>query len=461
MWLEVLSGEDAGRVVEVDRPLVLGRVSGSDLVIRDARASRRHVELTPDDAGLRLRDLNSANGTLVDGQPARELELRGGEEIRIGRVRIAVLADEPPATGAPVAEPAATPPLEPERPSWSVVGRIVESRTQHGRRLTYAALAVAAAAVAAVVLLAIGREASFEDRAARVVRDVAPSTVRIEARSGAGARAGVGTAWVLDRDEGLIVTAAHVVNAGERFFAGRDEARVVGVNPCADLAVLRLPATAGAAELSLDDVAPARQGDTVIAFGFPEDAGGGERPASTRGVISAASTDFSDPAPDVPSYSGAIRMDAALDPGFSGGPLVDLDGRLVGINAAVGGTEGGRTLLAANYAVNAERAAVVLEELRAGRSLGWIGASFGYPTTAELADQGLPPGLWIRGIVPGSAASRAGLRDGDYVAAVDGRPQDGTMSGWCATAGGLRGGGTAELELIRAGERRTATVRVA
>ena len=89
MWLEVLSGEDAGRLVEVDRPLVLGRVKGADLVIRDPRASRRHVELTPGEDGLRLRDLGSANGTLVDGEPAGEVVLRGGEEIRIGAVRIA------------------------------------------------------------------------------------------------------------------------------------------------------------------------------------------------------------------------------------------------------------------------------------------------------------------------------------------------------------------------------------
>ena len=76
MWLEVLSGEDAGRVVEVDRTLVLGRVAGSDLVIRDARASRRHAELTPANGELRLRDLDSANGTLVDGQPAHEVALQ-------------------------------------------------------------------------------------------------------------------------------------------------------------------------------------------------------------------------------------------------------------------------------------------------------------------------------------------------------------------------------------------------
>ena len=72
MWLEVLSGEDAGRVVEVDRPLVLGRVQGADVVIRDARASRRHAELVPEGAGLRLRDLDSVNGTLVGGAPVRE-----------------------------------------------------------------------------------------------------------------------------------------------------------------------------------------------------------------------------------------------------------------------------------------------------------------------------------------------------------------------------------------------------
>jgi S1-C subfamily serine protease len=72
VWLEVLSGEDAGRVVEVDRPLVLGRVTGADLVIRDARASRRHAELAPKDGALWLRDLGSANGTFVDGEPARD-----------------------------------------------------------------------------------------------------------------------------------------------------------------------------------------------------------------------------------------------------------------------------------------------------------------------------------------------------------------------------------------------------
>src|SRR5829696_2913736 len=163
MWLEVLSGEDAGRVVEVDRPLVLGRVQGADLVIRDARASRRHAQLAPEGDGLRLRDLDSVNGTLLDGEPARDVLVNPGQEIRIGAVRIAVLATEPAVTGAAIAEPV-RPGLraDTEGPSWSVIGRIVDARTRRGRRLTYAALTVSAVAGAAVVLLAAGRESSEE-----------------------------------------------------------------------------------------------------------------------------------------------------------------------------------------------------------------------------------------------------------------------------------------------------------
>ena len=247
MWLEVLSGEDAGRVLEVDRPLVLGRVQGADLVIRDARASRRHAELTPVEGALRLLDLGSANGTLVDGEPVREALLHGGEEIRIGAVRIAVLAQEPAVTGAPIAEPVRPEArAQAERPSWSMIGRLVDARARRGRRLTYAALAFAGLAVVAVAALALtGALAggSDEERVADVVREVAPATVQVEARGSAPPN-GLGSAWVLDREDGLLVTAAHVVNSGRRFFvragARETEARVVGAAPCEDLAVLRV-----------------------------------------------------------------------------------------------------------------------------------------------------------------------------------------------------------------------------
>ena len=457
MWLEVLSGEDAGRVVEVDRALVLGRVHGSDLVIRDARASRRHAELTPEGDGLRLRDLGSANGTLVDGEPAHDALLAAGQEIRIGAVRIAVLGSEPAVTGAPIAEPVRPRVhVETEGPSWSAIGRIVDARTRRGRRLAYGAFAVAGVALAALAVLALTGK-SEEQRVAELVRAVAPATVRVEARSG-GIRSGLGSGWVLDRDAGLLVTAAHVINRGERFFVGDEEAKVVGAAPCADLAVLRVAGGLDAGPLALGDP---HQGETVLAFGVPEVAGDDEPASSTRGVVSAAHTRFDDPAADVPAYGDAIRTDTALDPGFSGGPLVDLDGRVVGINAAARTTGADdRPLQGANYAVGAVRAGPVLDELRRGRSTAWIGAMFGYPPARDLAERGMPEGLWIQGVVPGSGAARAGLRDGDYVVAVDGRPVGATLSGWCQAAGGVRSGATAQLQLTAPdGARRTVDVR--
>ncbi len=455
MWLEVLSGEDAGRVVEVDRPLVLGRVQGADVIIRDARASRRHAELAPEDGALRLHDLGSVNGTLVDGEPVQEALLRGGEEIRIGGVRIAVLATEPAVTGAPIAEPVRPGVIvETEGPSWSMIGRIVEARTKRGRRLTYAALAVAAAAVVTVAVVALTRE-SEEERVAAVVRDVSPATVRIEARS-VGTRSGLGSAWRLDDD--LVVTAAHVVNRGQRFFVGDAEAKVVGVAPCDDLAVLRVAGGVPGESLTLGD---AEQGETVLAFGFPETAQDGEPASSTRGVVSAAHTAFRDPASDVPAYRDAIRTDTALDRGFSGGPLVDLDGRVVGINAAARSTGADdQPLQGANYAVAAARARTVLDTLRAGRSIAWTGATLGYPPAADLADRGLPAGLWVQGVVPGSGAAKAGLEDGDYIVAIDGRPVGATLAGWCAAAAGVESGESAELALDAGqGRQRRVTVR--
>jgi putative serine protease PepD len=455
MWLEVLSGEDAGRVVEIDRPLVLGRVQGADLVIRDARASRRHAELVPEGAAVRLHDLDSVNGTLVGGEPVRETLLHGGEEIRIGGVRIAVLATEPAVTGAPIPEPVRPGvTVETEGPSWSMIGRIVEARTKRGRRLTYAALAVAAAAVATVAALALTRE-SEDERVAAVVGAVEPATVRLEARS-LGARSGLGTAWRLDDD--LVVTAAHVVNRGQRFFVGDAEAKVVGVAPCEDLAVLRVDGDVPGESLTLG---AAEQGETVLAFGFPVAAQDGEPASSTRGVVSAAHTALRDPAPDVPAYPDAIRTDTALDPGFSGGPLVDLDGNVVGINAAARSTGAdGQPLQSANYAVAASRAGDVLDTLRGGRSIAWIGAMLGYPSATDLADRGLPQGLWIQGVVPGTGAAAAGLEEGDYVVAIDGRPVGATLAGWCAASAGVESGQTAEVALDAGqGRQRKVTVR--
>jgi len=95
VWLRVLSGADAGRTVEVpgDRPFVLGRVQGCDLVIRDERASRQHAELRAEPAGgVRVVDLGSANGTFVDGRRLTgRAPLVEGSLIRVGRTELRVV----------------------------------------------------------------------------------------------------------------------------------------------------------------------------------------------------------------------------------------------------------------------------------------------------------------------------------------------------------------------------------
>ncbi len=459
MWLRVLSGADAGRTVEIPagqgRAFVLGRVRGCDLVIRDEGASRRHAELRAEPAGgLRVRDLGSANGTFVDGRQVEEAMLSGGEELRIAGVEIAVLAHAPAKRGAE------------EAPTWSVVSRLVDHRTRGARRATWVALGAAALALAAVAfVLTVG--GGGDDRGVPdVVRALAPSTVLIEALRG-DRRTATGSGWVLDAKRGLVVTAAHVVNEGVRYRLAVDgqvrPAELVGSAPCEDLALLRVDGAAGLRDAPLGKGADLEQGETVVALGYAARAAATDEVTSTRGVVSAVSATFRDPSPDVPGYREAVQTDTALDPGYSGGPLADLDGRIVGVNAAARTTgSDGRPLQGQNYAIGIDRARQVLAELRRGRSVGWIGATFGYPTTEELLERRLPPGLYLTGAVPGTPAARAGLGGrGELLAGVDGRALGPSLSSYCAAVAGEPGGRQVKLTLARPGGGKPREVTVA
>lgn len=430
MWLQVRSGDDAGRVVEVpdveDRPFVLGRVQGADYVIRDERASRRHLQLVPlGDGRLHLKDLGSANGTFIAGERVHERVLLGGEELQVGDVRIGVLR-EPPDSAPRVA-------------TESMVRRMVDERDRRTRVGMFAALGLGAVAVVVAVAVLWGDdEGSVPD----VVRALEPATVRVEAAEG-----GSGSGWVLDAGDGLVVTNAHVVNAGSEHTVGGRAAAVVGVAPCEDLALLRVEGASGLETAPLGP--PPEQGETVVALGFPADAGAGL--ASTTGVVSVVSTTFDDPAPDVPAYRDVIQTDSALNPGNSGGPLADLEGRVVGVNAAARSRgSDGRPLQGVNYAIAIDHAREVLSQLRTGRSPGWFGARFAYPTVEELAERELPPGLAIAGVAEGSAAAEAGLEAGDLLVGVDGRQVRETLASYCAAIAEV-GPGRVTLTLARPG----------
>jgi S1-C subfamily serine protease len=446
VWLRVLSGADAGRTVELPeagRPFVLGRVQGCDLVIRDERASRQHAELRVEPAGgVRVTDLGSANGTYVDGRRVEEALLAGGEELRIAGVELAVLARRPASEGG-----------EAPAPTWSFVGRLVDSRTRGARRATWAALGAAALALAAVaVVLLVG---SGDDEVPQVVRKVAPSTVLIEAVRG-DRRTATGTGWVLDAQQGLVATAAHVINGGERYrvsVGGQPRhADVVAAAPCEDLAVLHVP-TRKLKPARLGKGSALEQGETVVALGFPAGAAPEDAPTSTRGVVSATAAAFRDPSPDVPAYQNAVQTDTALNPGYSGGPLADLDGHVVGVNAAARRTgSDGRALEGQNFAIGIDRARGVLDRLRRGRSQAWTGATFGYPTTTELVDRKLPPGLYVTGAVTGTPAALAGVAGrGEVLAGIDGRRVGTTLQSYCDAMADHSSGERVTFTLVRPG----------
>lgn len=426
MWIEVLDGDGAGERIEVPATgrIVLGRARGCDLIVRDARASREHVEIVADGDGVRVRDLGSANGTWSGDERITETRLTPGDEVRVAGTRIGLRT---------AAEPTA-----PARPTPSVFAALLErSSRRAGRATVLAGAALAAAAVAVVVLLTGGG-----DRVPEVVAEARASVLRIDVQRD-GNRATTGSGWVLDAREGLVVTAAHVVNEGDRFLAQLDDgtprrATVVAAAPCDDIALLNVD-PAGLRTLPLGDQDGLAAGQTVVALGFPA-----AELTATAGVVAAPRAQVTDPAPDVPALRDAVQTDTAINPGSSGGPLVDLDGRVVGMNAvARTSTAGGRTVQGQNFAIGADRLRTVLDRLRAGRSERWTGLTFGYPTTEELALQGLPPGVFVTGALRGGKAD--GLT-GRLLVGAEGREISPSLSSVCDALDGATG--TAALTLL-------------
>jgi putative serine protease PepD len=203
------------------------------------------------------------------------------------------------------------------------------------------------------------------------------------------------------------------------------------------VALLRVADPRGLRSAPLGRSGRVRQGETVVALGFAAGAGVADELTSTTGVVSVAQTRYTEGAADVPAYAEALQTDTALNPGNSGGPLIDLDGRIVGMNAAVrSASADGRAVQNQNYAIAIDRVRAVVGRLRRGSSPAWTGLTFAYPGAEELAARRLPAGLLVTGAVAGSPAARAGLaRTTEALVGVDDRPVGMTLRSYCAAAG--------------------------
>ncbi len=243
---------------------------------------------------------------------------------------------------------------------------------------------------------------------------------------------GAGTGIVLSAD-GLVLTNHHVVTGATSIRAtdvgnGKTyDATVVGYDSTHDVAVLRLKGASGLTVAPLGSSASVRVGDDVIAVG---NAGGvGGTPSAVAGTVRALEQqitvqDERDGSPR--RLSGMIRFDAAIAPGDSGGAVVDEAGKVIGMTTAGSSSAGstGTGAMVDGYAVPIDQARSIAQQIIDGRSSstvhigenGFLGVQ-----VAPDAPQGTKAaGAQVAGVVPGSPAERAGIREGDLITTVDG-----------------------------------------
>jgi Do/DeqQ family serine protease len=260
----------------------------------------------------------------------------------------------------------------------------------------------------------------------------------------------LGSGVIVD-SSGFVVTNNHVIDGADQvkiMLADKREfdVDIVLKDPRTDLAVLRVKDRRekfSVLEFSNSD--QLEVGDVVLAVGNPFGVG----QTVTHGIVSAvARTQVG-----VSDYQFFIQTDAAINPGNSGGALVDMAGRLVGINTAIFSRSGGSQ--GVGFAIPANMVRVVVASARSGGSAvkrPWLGANL-QAVTPELSkefDLKRPAGAVITGVAAGSPAARAGLRVGDVIIAVDGQAVDDPNAfNYRFSTHAL--GGQAELVVIRAG----------
>jgi Do/DeqQ family serine protease len=257
---------------------------------------------------------------------------------------------------------------------------------------------------------------------------------------------------------GLVVTNNHVIEGADEVKVSladkrEFEATLVLKDPRTDLAILRIKD--GHERFPVLDFADSdvvQVGDVVLAIGNPFGVG----QTVTHGIVSAlARTQVG-----ISDYQFFIQTDAAINPGNSGGALVDLTGKLVGINTAIFSRSGGSQGI--GFAIPANMVRVVVGSAKTGGNAvvrPWLGAKL-QAVTADIADSmGLkrPTGALIANVAPNSPAARAGLKAGDLIMSVDSQDvEDPNAFDYRFATKPL--GGSAKLGVLRAGREQVVTV---
>jgi len=285
-----------------------------------------------------------------------------------------------------------------------------------------------------------------------------PDDVEVRPHTGAGS-------GVIIDSEGHVLTNRHVVRDADeivvRLVDGREySAEVVGTDPSTDVAVIKL-ATRGNERLPVAQIGDSDQlqvGDWVLALGNPL----GLEFTVTAGIVSARgrTTGILGQESEYP-LEAFIQTDAAINPGNSGGPLVDLQGRVVGINTAIQSPTGAYAGYGFAIPINlAHKVAADLMKYGAVRRPR-LGVIIETLTEADVAAYGLDraAGAEIVSVQEGTPAARAGLKLGDVVVAIDGRPIQ-TSSELQTLLAQRQPGERVRLTIVRDRQRRDVTVEL-
>jgi serine protease Do len=230
--------------------------------------------------------------------------------------------------------------------------------------------------------------------------------------------AGVGSGFILSQD-GYVMTNAHVVDDADTIYVTLTDkrefkAKLIGEDDRTDVAIVKIEAS-NLPTVTIGDSNKVRVGEWVVAIGSPF----GLDNTVTAGIVSAKGRDTGD-------YLPFIQTDVAVNPGNSGGPLIDMQGQVIGINSQIYSRTGG--FMGISFAIPIDEAIRVAEQLKAtGRVVrGRIAVAIGQ-VTKDVADSlGLPraEGALVSSVEPGGPADKAGVQPGDIILKFNGVPVD-------------------------------------
>ena len=265
---------------------------------------------------------------------------------------------------------------------------------------------------------------------------------------------GVGSGFIIESN-GLILTNAHVVEGATTIYVTLTDkrefkAKLLGLDKRTDVAVVKIEAR-DLPKLPLGDSSKVRVGEWVLAIGSPF----GLENTVTAGIVSAKSRDTGD-------YLPFIQTDVAVNPGNSGGPLLNTAGQAIGINSQIFSRSGG--YMGISFAIPIDEAMRVAEQLRTNGKMtrGRIGVALGEMTKeiAESLGLGKPRGAYVRNVEPGGPAASGGIESGDVILSFNGREIN-KSTDLPRVVGDTKPGATATVQVWRKGNSRDLTVTVA